>query len=103
MKILVTGASGFLGTALCRELAAQGHELVQLNSRNCDLTRHDSLPAFGRVKYDQIYHLAAWTQAGDFCLRERHLSRPTAAGGATLAFMKDWHARDSSGVGSAGK
>jgi hypothetical protein len=42
-------------------------------------------------------------EAGDFSLRERHLSRPAAAGGATLAFMKDWHARDSSGVGSAGK
>ncbi|GAH02684.1 unnamed protein product, partial [marine sediment metagenome] len=39
-----------------------------LNSKNCDLRRPDSLHAFNHVKYDQIYHLAAWTQAGDFCL-----------------------------------
>lgn len=68
MKILITGASGFLGTNLCRQLAAQGHDLVRLNSRNCDLTQADSLLAFNDSPYDQIYHLAAWTQAGDFCL-----------------------------------
>src|SRR4051812_6023650 len=69
MKILVTGASGFLGTALCARLQADGHELVRLNSRNCDLTQPASLPRFNDQRYDQIYHLAAWTQAGDFCLR----------------------------------
>jgi GDP-L-fucose synthase len=69
MRILVTGSSGFLGTALCRALAAQGHELTRLNSRNCDLTRADSLLAFNQAAYDRIFHLAAWTQAGDFCLR----------------------------------
>jgi len=68
MKILITGASGFLGTNLCRQLAAQGHDLVRLNSRNCDLTQANSLLAFNDSPYDQIYHLAAWTQAGDFCL-----------------------------------
>jgi GDP-L-fucose synthase len=69
MNILVTGASGFLGTALCRRLEAHGHQLTRLNSRNADLTRADSLEAFSAATYDQIYHLAAWTQAGDFCLR----------------------------------
>ncbi|HET6593303.1 MAG TPA: NAD-dependent epimerase/dehydratase family protein [Xanthomonadales bacterium] len=28
MKILVTGGGGFLGTAICRQLAADGHELI---------------------------------------------------------------------------
>lgn len=69
MKIIVTGASGFLGTALCQQLEADGYELVRLNSRNCDLTRAESLHAFNGTAYDQIYHLAAWTQAGEFCLR----------------------------------
>jgi GDP-L-fucose synthase len=69
MKILVTGSSGFLGTALCAKLEAQGHEVTRLNSRNCDLTRADSLEQFNDRAYDQIHHLAAWTQAGDFCLR----------------------------------
>ncbi|HLO85282.1 MAG TPA: NAD-dependent epimerase/dehydratase family protein [Nostocaceae cyanobacterium] len=68
MKILVTGATGFLGTILCSQLEAQGHELVRLNSKNCDLTQQDSLHQFNQTNYDQIYHLAAWTQAGDFCL-----------------------------------
>ena len=27
-----------------------------------------ALEPFGAVAYDQIIHLAAWTQAGDFCL-----------------------------------
>lgn len=69
MNILVTGSSGFLGTRLCATLEARGARLVRLNSRNCDLTRQGSLDAFSGERYDLIYHLAAWTQAGDFCLR----------------------------------
>ncbi|MGD2180263.1 NAD-dependent epimerase/dehydratase family protein [Lusitaniella coriacea] len=68
MKILVTGATGFLGTTLCAKLEEQGHELTRLNSKNCDLTQQDALLQFKQPAYDRIYHLAAWTQAGDFCL-----------------------------------
>ena len=68
MKILVTGATGFLGAALTTRLEADGHAVVRLGSRNCDLTKAESLAAFNDAEYDQIYHLAAWTQAGDFCL-----------------------------------
>ena len=69
MKILVTGATGFLGTALCHQLAVGGHTVVKLGSREADLRVRGSLDAFNAHRYDQIYHLAAWTQAGDFCLR----------------------------------
>src|SRR5882672_2448857 len=69
MNILVTGATGFLGTALCARLAADGHAVVKLGSRDADLRARGSLDAFSTHRYDQIYHLAAWTQAGDFCLR----------------------------------
>ena len=68
MKILITGATGFLGTNLCSQLQAQGHEIVCLDSKSCDLTQPNSLLNFNDCNYDQIYHLAAWTQAGDFCL-----------------------------------
>jgi GDP-L-fucose synthase len=68
MNIVITGATGFLGVSLCRALESQGHQLTKLNSRNCDLTKQDSLLAFNGCKYDRIYHLAAWTQAGDFCI-----------------------------------
>lgn len=69
MRIIVTGATGFMGTALCRRLEAAGHEVTRLSSKNCDLRRRDSLDAFSSARYDQVWHLAAWTQAGDFCLR----------------------------------
>lgn len=68
MNILVTGSSGFLGTALCAFLESSGMNVVQLNSRNCDLTKSESLLTFNDCPYDLIFHLAAWTQAGDFCL-----------------------------------
>jgi GDP-L-fucose synthase len=47
---------------------AQGHEITKINSKNCDLTQENSLLSFNKDSYDQIFHLAAWTQAGDFCL-----------------------------------
>ncbi len=68
MKILITGASGFLGRALTKSLQEQGHIITGVNSKNCDLTRDCSLEQFNQDQFDQIYHLAAWTQAGDFCL-----------------------------------
>ncbi|MGO4880072.1 MAG: NAD-dependent epimerase/dehydratase family protein [Bryobacteraceae bacterium] len=69
MKIMVTGASGFLGTALCARLRSDGHTVTGFSSAECDLTRPVSLERFDSTVYDQVYHLAAWTQAGDFCLR----------------------------------
>lgn len=68
MKIFVTGGHGFLGTAITKTLAAQGHELVVPRSSECDLTNQDSLLGYNNESYDQVFHLAAWTQAGDFCL-----------------------------------
>ena len=69
MKLIVTGSSGFLGTALCAYLEQQGHSLKRLTSANCDLRQADSLQAFSSEKYDMLIHLAAWTQAGDFCIK----------------------------------
>ena len=67
MKILVTGASGFLGKFLVKKLSEE-NEVVTINSKICDLTRENSLDRFNYIKFDMIYHLAAWTQAGNFCL-----------------------------------
>ena len=69
MKVFVTGGSGFLGRHLIPKLKALGYEVVAPNSKQCDLTRQDALSAFSTAKYDKIFHLAAWTQAGDFCLK----------------------------------
>jgi len=68
MNLLVTGGTGFLGQALCQHLASSGHTVARLGSRDADLTQTQSLDRYGTANFDQIYHLAAWTQAGDFCL-----------------------------------
>ena len=69
MRIFVTGATGFLGTALCKTLREAGHDVQGIGSKDADLTRADALDRFSDVRHDQIFHLAAWTQAGDFCIR----------------------------------
>jgi GDP-L-fucose synthase len=69
MRSLVTGGSGFLGTALTSFLIAEGHDVVSFSSRDCDLTLAESLAGVATGSFDLIFHLAAWTQAGDFCLR----------------------------------
>lgn len=68
MKVLVTGANGFLGRALCPALEGRGCEVVRLGSATCDLTCQHSLDILSAHSFEQIFHLAAWTQAGDFCL-----------------------------------
>lgn len=65
--VLVTGSSGFLGRYLVKKLEENGVEVVKLNSKNCDLRNKEDLIKIPQKKYDHIFHLAAWTQAGDFC------------------------------------
>jgi GDP-L-fucose synthase len=68
MKVIITGASGFLGQVLCKKLTQLNYEVIALSSKDADLTNQNSLLRFNDIKFDQIFHLAAWTQAGDFCL-----------------------------------
>jgi GDP-L-fucose synthase len=69
MRVLVTGASGFLGRSLCAALRAGSHDVVEVSSRVADLRVAGSLDRFADARVERIFHLAAWTQAGDFCLR----------------------------------
>jgi nucleoside-diphosphate-sugar epimerase len=71
VKLLVTGASGFLGHALCAELAGRDHEVAALVRRpgsgpagtsavQGDLGDADTLArAVGRTRPDCVVHLAA--------------------------------------------
>ena len=68
MKVIVTGGTGFLGRHLCKALNKRNNEVTLIGSKDADLTVQDSLLRFNHTKYDRIYHLAAWTQAGDFCV-----------------------------------
>lgn len=66
MKALVTGAGGMLGTDLCAELAARGHEVVATDLRPgftpLDITDTAGTRAvIEQIRPDAILHCAAWT------------------------------------------
>jgi GDP-L-fucose synthase len=67
MRAFITGGGGFLGRTLVPRLKKEGWTVEAPNSRECDLNRAEALQS-RKEKYDWIFHLAAWTQAGDFCL-----------------------------------
>ena len=68
MKVLVTGGTGFLGRHLVPHLERQGMQVTIINTRTCDLRDKSNLLRFKDERFERIYHLAAWTKAGDFCL-----------------------------------
>ena len=68
-KVFVTGGSGFLGKFLKSELKKKKYAVRAPTSTQCDLTNIKDLEKFKNKKYKYIFHLAAWTQAGDFCLK----------------------------------
>ena len=61
--MLVTGASGMLGQALCACLEARGHEVVALPKEKLDVTNYESVESeLGRAKPDLVLHCAAYTK-----------------------------------------
>lgn len=68
MRVFITGGAGFLGSALVSRYEELGVDFHAPSSGECDLLQPTGLRRVAFGKYDQIIHLAAWTQAGKFCL-----------------------------------
>jgi GDP-L-fucose synthase len=66
-KVIVIGGTGFIGRALVARLNTMGCQVESVGSAEADLREFDSLDKYDG-DYDTVFHLAAWTQAGDFCL-----------------------------------
>ena len=52
MKILVTGADGFIGSHLCDVLLKENHEIIAISRNFKKLT--NSMPNFDRINLNQI-------------------------------------------------
>ena len=62
MNILLTGASGQLGHDLALELAARGHDVVGVSSRELNITDRAAVRAFLlSVRPDAVIHCAGYT------------------------------------------
>ncbi len=62
MKILVTGASGFLGRFLTVFVQEKGHEVMGLSSKNCDLRKKASSdPGRQRALFHVSEKFAGWS------------------------------------------
>ena len=68
MEVLITGATGFLGRFLTKRLQQENYNVIPLGSQESNLCDSNALSAYKAIKFDYIFHLAAWTQAGDFCV-----------------------------------
>ena len=84
MKILVSGSSGLIGSALVPHLTGAGHYVVRLVRSNPDRERGDILwdPVSGKIErtrlegFDAVVHLAGeniarrrWTRSGRLRMR----------------------------------
>lgn len=72
VNVLVTGATGFLGTHLVKKLQGKGFEVYISNTKIANLEKIENLVhEYSSIKFDYIFHLAAVTKAGDYCLHHK--------------------------------
>ena len=70
-KILVTGATGFLGGHLVKKLKDLGYTIFVSNTKVANLSNLYNLKIYNEIKFDYIFHLAAVTKAGDYCIKHK--------------------------------
>ncbi|MGB9748364.1 MAG: dTDP-4-dehydrorhamnose reductase [Candidatus Woesearchaeota archaeon] len=71
MRILVTGASGFLGRVLCSKLEENNFKVIPLQHDDCEITDYSKLKMlFSRKKPGVVVHAAAITDT-DYCEKNK--------------------------------
>lgn len=64
-KILITGASGFIGRALASRLKAMGRDVVPLDSADGDIADRETLAGYTQYDIAHVFHLAGKTFVPD--------------------------------------
>jgi nucleoside-diphosphate-sugar epimerase len=102
MKYFITGATGFIGGRIVRQLAESGHEVVAIardpkraqdlvdmgvDVRPGDITDRESMRA-PMTGVDGVFHVAAWYKLGE---RDKSQAEPINVGGTrnVLELMRD--------------
>ena len=84
-KILVTGGTGFIGSALVKRLAHSGHEVIALGSRDGDIETIDITDKLQGKQVDHVLHLAGQTYVPDSWTRPAAFYRVNVQGTANVA------------------
>lgn len=66
--VLITGATGFLGRHLSKFIDTLGWEVYISNTSIANLRDISNLYEYNNISFDYIFHLAAHTKAGSYCL-----------------------------------
>lgn len=64
-SILVTGANGFIGSALIKSLESLGFNIIRFNSLNGDISNYNFLKEYENTDIYHMFHLAAKTFVPD--------------------------------------
>lgn len=59
MTILITGASGFIGSALSQHLEKAGHSIIRLGRKDGNISNPEVLAKMDDMKIEHVFHLAA--------------------------------------------
>ena len=87
MKIILTGADGFLGKKVFSYLNKEGFDVVPLYHKDVDITKYEVLKKFFyKVKPDFVVHTAALTSV-DYC--EEHKEEAFRVNVIATDFMQD--------------
>lgn len=83
-RVLVTGATGFIGRALSAKLEEQGFDVVPLGSVDGDITRAETLTKLADVDVSHVFHLAGKTYVPDSWVHPEEFYRTNVLGTTNL-------------------